>query len=83
MLKTAKVCYSLSMYEKLLQQAVLRVKDLCLTFVELQAAGAKEEDREISTEAFNECVCMLVLLGKQSPGFRQLLKLAVEQIETN
>lgn len=81
MLKTAEFCYSLAMYEKLLQEVEIRIKDLCLTFVNLQAAGAKEEDREAAIETFNECICMLVLLGKQSPGFKQLLKLAVEQIE--
>lgn len=81
MLKTAEFCYSLDMYEKLLHQATIRVKDLCLTFVDLQAAGAKEEDREAAIETFNECVSMLVLLGKQSPGFKQLLKVSIEQIE--
>ena len=58
------------------------MKDLCLTFIDLQAVSAKEEDRETAVSTFNECVYMLVLLGKQSPGFRQLLKLAVEQLES-
>lgn len=83
MLKTAEFCYSLAMYEKLLQEVEIRIKDLCLTFVNLQAAGAKEEDREAAISTFNECVSMLELVGKQCPGFKQLLKVSIEQIETN